>query len=144
MISMIYWLKKACRVVTIQIDWLVGRQVPVKVQETEAWKQKLRLWLEISWWSLCRADEEMRCRWGGRARQLPSRWGRWEQVCKWVGQSGGGVERRESSKASGGQMENSTLLVPCALWSPPHSAVTQHIVNHEYNTVVNLNHLVVF
>lgn len=63
---------------------------------------------------------------------------------KWVGQSGGGVERRESPKASGGQMENNTLLVPCALCSTSYSAVTQHIVNHEYNTVVNLNHLVVF
>ncbi len=30
---------------------------------------------------------------------------KWEQVCRWVGQSGDG-ERRESLRAPGGRMEN--------------------------------------
>lgn len=40
--------------------------------------------------------------WAGMVRQLQSRWGKWEQVCKRVGQSGE-VERRG---ASDGRVEN--------------------------------------
>ncbi len=43
-------------------------------------------------------------RWVGKARQLKSRWGKWEQVCGWVGQSGD-VERGKSLRASGGQWQ---------------------------------------
>lgn len=44
-------------------------------------------------------------RWSGKVRQLQSRWRKWEQVCRWVGQSGDG-ERRGSVRTPGGWMEN--------------------------------------
>lgn len=43
--------------------------------------------------------------WAGMVRQLQSRWGKWEQVCKRVGQSGE-VERRGRLRASDGRVEN--------------------------------------